>query len=372
MKKKYRKIKQRKFNKNRYKRKKFLSIKIFLFHKWLKLVIVILLIFILFIITLIKKRKINNNVHIAINMDIKYIYPFIVYLTSLLDNKNASSFYTVHILTNKKTIYQSKDIINKVIKKFENNSIKIKYYNLEGEFQGATVGKFSLIAYYRISLPSILYNIDKVIYTDIDMINFKDLSEMYNIKFKDNMYICAQLDYTFLIEELKEFGINTEKYINGGIIIFNLKEMRNKGIENKMREFATTHKLKTYDQTAINAICYNNTQILPFKYGMFAFDSINELIKLNNEQNIMYRFNESELIQAFNEPTLFHYCAWSKPWFKSSKNFNRVYWWYYAKMSGFYTEILDYYGFEKKYVEDLLKKIPEDGGLLRRTYKKLA
>ena len=204
------------------------------------------------------------------------------------------------------------------------------------------------------------------------MINFKDLSEMYNIKFEDNMYICAQLDYTFLIEELKEFGINTEKYINGGIIIFNLKEMRNKGIENKMREFATTHKLKTYDQTAINAICYNNTQILPFKYGMFAFDSINELIKLNNEQNIMYRFNESELIQAFNEPTLFHYCAWSKPWFKSSKNFNRVYWWYYAKMSGFYTEILDYYQFEKKYVEDLLKKIPEDGGLLRRTYKKLA
>ena len=146
--------------------------------------------------------------------------------------------------------------------------------------------------------------------------------------------------------------------------------MRENGIENKMRQFSTTHKLKTYDQTAINVICYNNTQILPYKYGIFAFDSINQLIDLNNKQDIMYKFNESELIQAFNEPTLFHYYNGRKPWSNSYKNFNRVYWWYYAKISGFYTEILDYYHFEKIYIDNLLRQIPEDRSLLKRTYKK--
>ena len=205
------------------------------------------------------------------------------------------------------------------------------------------------------------------------MINFKDLSEMYNIKFKEKMYICAPLDYHNVISELKPYGIRTKKYINAGIILFNLKEMRKNNIENKMREFAITHKLKTYDQTAINAICYNNIQILPFKYGLFAFDSIDQLIKLNDKQDIMYRFNESELIQAFKEPTLFHYYGKLKPWanYSSYKVYNRKYWWYYAKMSGFFEEIVDYYKFNINDIEALLKQIPEDGGLLRRNYKKM-
>ena len=90
-------------------------------------------------------------------MDIKYIFNFIVYLTSLIDNKKASSFYTIHILTNNITIYHSKNKINKVIEKFGKNSIKIKYYNLEGDFKGAREGSFPLAAYYRISLPSTHY-----------------------------------------------------------------------------------------------------------------------------------------------------------------------------------------------------------------------
>ena len=40
-------------------------------------------------------------------------------------------------------------------------------------------------------------------------------------------------------------------------------------------------------------------------------------------------------------------------------------------MSGFYQEILDRYYFNKDYIEKLLKQIPEDGGLLKRNYKKL-
>ena len=124
----------------------------------------------------------------------------------------------------------------------------------------------------------------------------------------------------------------------------NLKALRENSIEKKLTEFVETHPLQFYDQTAINCVCYNNTQVLPYKYNVFAF-SFDRLIQLNNEQDIKYRVNDSELNEAFNKPTFFHFVDLDKPWLKRTLKFNRVYWWYYVKMSGFYQEILDYYNF---------------------------
>ena len=304
-------------------------------------------------------------------MNNNYVYPCIVYLTSLLHNRGKSSFYIIHILTNNSTSKESLDKINQIIDKFGNHSVELNFYNIKGDLKGATIKHYPLAVYYRLSLPSLLPNVDKIIYTDIDAINLEDLTEMYNIEFKDNMYVCGTLDLIFLIKELKKFGINTNKYINAGIMLINLKAMRNDGIEGKIKEFISSHYLRFADQTAINAVCYNNIQILPYKYAIFANDLFKELDKLNNQQDPSYTFNKSELIKAFNEPTFFHYVAFNKPWNKRYSQFNRVYWWYYAKMSGFYQEILDYYKFNKNYIEALLKQIPEDGGLLKRNYKKL-
>ena len=92
--------------------------------------------------------------------------------------------------------------------------------------------------------------------------------------------------------------------------------------------------------------------------------------KLNEQQNIRYKVNESEFFRAYNEPTLFHYADLDKPWLNKTEKFNRVYWWYYAKLTDFYDQILHHYGFNRIDVEALLKKIPKDGGLLKRKFMK--
>ena len=304
-------------------------------------------------------------------MDHHYIYPFIVFLTSLLDNKARASFYIIHILTNNSTTIDCIDKINSIKEKFGKKFVEIKYYNLEGDFKGATTKNFPLTTYYRLSLPSKLPDIDKIIYTDIDSINLEDLSETYNIKLEDKMYFGALLDYKFMFREYQKFGIKTNKYVNSGFLLINLKAIRNDGIENKLREFISKHHLPSHDQTVINVVCYNNIQILSYKYSLFATDSFVELVQLNNQQDPIYRFNESELKRAFNEPTFFHYFGWHKPWKKYYFQFNRVYWWYYAKMSGFYLKIIEHYRFKLNDIEKLLKQIPRDGGLLRRNYKAL-
>ena len=77
------------------------------------------------------KKTLNYNyIHLAVNFDNKYLYPCIVYLTSLLCNKAKSSFYIIHILTGNNIINGTFDKINKTIETFGKNSSNVSYYNL--------------------------------------------------------------------------------------------------------------------------------------------------------------------------------------------------------------------------------------------------
>ena len=179
----------------------------------------------------------------------------------------------------------------------------------------------------------------------------------------------GMLDQSGLLDELHRLGINTDKYINSGILLMNLKAMRINGIEEKIRQYIKSHYLNHHDQTAINAVCYKNFGILSIKYATFVWDSYNDLVKYNNEQDKRYRYSETELKQAFYEPILLHYAGWVKPWDYQYSKIYRIYWWYYAKKSDFYHEILNHYWFRENDIKQLLKNIPKDGGLLKRNYK---
>ena len=311
-----------------------------------------------------------NYIHIALTIDNKYIYPLLVFLTSLFDSRANTTFYIIHIMTSKNLRPEYFTKINSLMEKQGKDISNVTYYNMGDDFKGAITGThISTAAYYRIALPSLLPYVDKIIYTDTDVLNFCDLSEMYSLEFKDKMYFMGTLDQIGLLNELKSLGIITKKYMNSGILLMNLKGMRKDGIEQKIRKYIFSHYLDHHDQTAINGACYENYEILSFKYATFNFKSFENMVEWNNKQDKLYRYNDLELRQGFYEPRLLHFAGWTKPWDKKWANINGEYWWYYAKKSGFYDEILRTYGFSKDVIEKKLEKIPEDGGLMRRNYK---
>ena len=324
-----------------------------------------MIIFLVFIFS-IKKFFKTNYIHVALNIDNNFIYPCIVLLTSLLMNRAASTFYIIHLLFGGNTKIDSFQKINETIAKFGKYHSNISYYNMGDKYINATSGIIiTTAAYYRISLSSLLTNVDKIIYIDSDFINFKDLSKIYNIKFKDKMYFIGFLDYPVAALELKIFKIHTDKYINSGFLLMNLKAIRNDKVEDKLNEIISKRLMNHHDQTAINAICHNNMQILSYKYGSFAFDHFDAVINFNNKQKVKYRYTKNELKQGYNTPFLLHFTGYVKPWHKHCANKRRVYWWYYAKESLFYQEILDNYGFKREKIEELLKSIPKHGSLLK-------
>ena len=142
MKKKYRKIRIHK------SKKKYSSYKLkpILYPKILKLFFVVVLLSIYFT----NNKKYKNIIHLSLNMDYKYIYPCIVFLTSLLDNRANSTFYMIYILGNNELSDFSKKKIDKLIERFGNLSANIIYYNLEGYFKNATVWHIPVATYYKI------------------------------------------------------------------------------------------------------------------------------------------------------------------------------------------------------------------------------
>ena len=269
------------------------------------------------------------------------------------------------------SIFEYKNKYNTLINKYGKTSINISYIDMKNDFVEALSGPYiSTAAYYRIALSSLLPNLDRIIYCDSDVINFKDLTEMYNLELNDTIYMRGGLDFYWLILELNSIGITTDRYMNSGILLMNLRAMRINGVEEKIRKFIQTKFLNHHDQTAINGICYKNWDILPIKYTSFVFDNYSELESYNNKQDEKYQYSENELKQAFYEPTLIHYAGWVKPWHHKYSKSKGYYWWYYAKQSGFFEEILNHYEFDKKDVKQILSGIPQDGGFIKKNFKK--
>ena len=158
------------------------------------------------------------------------VYTCIVFLTSLLSNRAKSTFYTIHILTDNQFSTESFNIIKTILERFGKNGAKVIYYNLEDDFKGASIEGFALPVYYRIATPSVLLNVDKLIHSDTDIVNFKDLSELYSIKFKKDMYIYAVLEELKVKKDVEDLWIKVDKYVNAGLLLMDLKAMRENSV----------------------------------------------------------------------------------------------------------------------------------------------
>ena len=260
----------------------------------------LLKIFLIIIILLFSMKKDYHEVHIALNIDNKYLYQSLVFITSLLENRNSTTIYDIHILATQNIISVHQDKSQILLKKYGDKYLNISYINMDNDFMGALTGPYiSTAAYYRIALPSLLPYLDRIIYCDSDVINFKDLTEMYELKLDNNTYFKGMLDYSSMMNEMNFIDMPRDKYVNSGILLMNLKSMRMNNVEKKIRDFINKHFLNHHDQTAINGVCYNNWEVLSIKYACFNFDNYDGIVKYNNRQNKKYRYSEEEFKQVF-------------------------------------------------------------------------
>lgn len=155
------------------------------------------------------------------------------------------------------------EFLNNVVKSKnpDNEVIKIDVTDLyEKEFghcknEGAYCTPYTLLRLLADLVPNMP---DKLLYLDIDMMANDDISTLYNIDISEYEYAAVKEKYgsIFLWPD----------YINAGMLLLNMKKIRETGLLKKARELIRTKKMLFADQDAV----YHSTTkklLIPGKYN---------------------------------------------------------------------------------------------------------
>ena len=256
-----------------------------------------------------------------------------VTITSLLYNAKPDTHYSIYILCNKKQL--NVENRNLLLLAFKNNEkCTISFVDVGNNYDNSDIkvnDHITHATYYRLAIPILFPQYEKVIYADIDMIFQQDLAYIYENSIRNNELVAAVLDlaiddkYYFDSHLPNNIGKTVYDYFNAGFLIMNLKLMRNENIP----ELFNSHlhiKYDQNDQDILNIVCKGRVQLLPSKYNF----------QLNHYSNYMWNRTQSDIDFAplFKVGTL-HYTFRNKPW-NSLDAIAYDTWWYYYKLSPFF------------------------------------
>lgn len=261
-------------------------------------------------------NKQKKEINIAISLNNKYINYFYTALYSLLENSHNNTIYNIYVQTGSLFNENYKEMI----KKFETIYFNcfIYFLDMKDDFLKAKKGVMDVSTYYRLKLPILCPNINRIIFLDSDTIVLKDLTELYTLNFENN-YILGRLDA--LSDELDSLGIKINNYINGGVLLMDLHNLRKYNYVDKFQEYINLHNnvkyLNHHDQTLMNYVCHDKIGILKPKFHMWPFENKSEILRINDRFRIKY--NLTEFIRDYYNPFIVHFPGNAKKTLKITK-----------------------------------------------------
>lgn len=167
--------------------------------------------------------------------------------------------------------------------------------------------------FYRLFLPELL-NEDKCLYLDVDIAINGDLTDLFTTDLGDS-YIMGVTDRLWLnddfYDQMKKYEIPFGYYVCAGVLMMNLKKLREDGMTKKMKEFGESKLYKFLDQDIINFCCHGNVGLLNKRYHVFPDDLVEDLEFYKNH---MPGTEDIFTKDALTNPIIVHFIGSRKPW----------------------------------------------------------
>ena len=272
-----------------------------------------------------------NIVPIVFAFDNNLAKPACICFSSLMMNAKEDTFYDIFILHSEKENIDKTEL-GKIPQYYKN--CKIQYRTVGSEFDNAfEIRGITTPAYYRLLIPELIPEYDKILYSDVDVIFREDLTEIYETEISE-YYIGGVNSLSHLVPDYKRYydkmQIDATGIIYSGNLLINSKKIKEDGIIAEFKKLSKNNYM-FQDMDILNIVCNGKIKYLPPKFCLSTF--INEYA-VKDASKLFDIWEEKEIQHALTSG-LVHYNG-AKPWKTYCINFDI--WWEYYRKSPFYDE----------------------------------
>ena len=258
----------------------------------------------------------GNNIPIVFAVNDNYVKYVSVTITSIIRHKNKTDQYLIYIFHRDISAVHQEQLTQ-----MSADNLQIECIDVNGKIDRSLLyvdGRITEETYYRILIPNILSQWDKVIYLDSDLICLSDIAPMLSVDMGTNeiagvITVGNENRAEYTIEHL---GIPSENYINAGVLIFNNAVLRQKPFLQECYRLLKEKKyLKWHDQDLLNTLCFGRIYFLDPKWNT-------TVLRLVKERDYS---SEREVQKKDLDCCIIHYAS-VKPWKSEMREVTLPFW----------------------------------------------
>ena len=264
--------------------------------------------------------------NIAYAPDDKYINQTIVSMVSAIENnkEHEIEFIIIYSKLSDNSIKKLQDIPNCKLRLLEVD---------ENIFTSLPLSHWVTVqAWFRIKLPDMCPDLDKILYLDCDTLILGNLGELFNTDLNDK-YLAGVKDVWGVDKYCKRLNMASGVYVNSGMLLLNAEYCRKENFFDKIVDFANNNAkiIEFCDQDSINKVADEEKVVLNPKFNFMDTWWRGGYYEFWGEE-------EQKYLEAGKAPVIAHLTG-LKPAFKGCGNRFKDKWWEYAKLTNIYTEL---------------------------------
>ncbi len=235
----------------------------------------------------------QENIHVAFGLEDSSGDYYTKILTVIIEifTHTKENIY-IHILHDKTLLDNNKKIMRDIVEKHKQN---IKFYDISmldklQEIEHIAMNKGML---YRLYMPDLCANVNKIIYLDADVLVMGDIKDLWNVDMDCKLIAAVKdLEYTRNIyiktKYYEKMGVSYTKYFNSGVMLLDLDNIRReKNLIGGILSFAKRYPYcAMLDQDYLNWEFRDRVLLLPAKYNYIELD-INDMDKQKSEGKLL-------------------------------------------------------------------------------------
>lgn len=242
----------------------------------------------------------QDGIHIALATDDNYVDFALIVLTSIVLNYKGDLPLAAHIMTN--------GLSDEKLRQFADFS----KYGMETHIIDIDVERFSKRwntsrpTFFRLELPELLPDLNRLIYLDCDVVVLDDISKMWKLDL--NGHPLGAIGDRVGLDRRRNMNLKPERYFNAGVLLMDLELMRQREAVKKYNQLwlSKESEIKVADQGLLNLFFTDDFAMLPQKWNI-----INSVYR---NPPVPGMYSVDEVVEAIKDPGIVHFTGSHKPW----------------------------------------------------------